>query len=535
MLAPVPTPATSDAHAWERVLAFEVSAAMEPSDESPRGLTPAEAAGAGVAATRSRLPRGSQLPFDVAAPAGATTEVVSRDGEAVEEPLPGGIHAADGRHWIIVARVEDAERTMFDADELLTAEELGAMATAYDRHYRTAAVVLPGEGMSAHFVGEHSRWIPASVDALQFDGYHLWALLRSRWSDLEWSVVAGATQRSIQWWGSLPELPGAPPYLRHIALLTGEPPGIANMPSLDQWFAAPPPDLDVGTAGSHAYMRSAKELTTAERTYEDLPAQERRSPMATKQKTSGGGDATPKPGATPQAPDDKDTPRAAAVPAGTPEGDQERSDDAPALTEDRVTEIVGQSLARALPEALRAVLAPPETADDEPEGDPQLRALGEQIQALTAKVTAVETAQTEATRSARNSGIAAQLEDMVAQGRLLPAQRTQYLTLLSLADDATVNDILQGLRAMEPLSLLQRAVPHVQDPETGDNLSIPEALLPPREANLAPANALAQVAVGKALKATEGESDPEKQRAAFVSQLRAAAGHGAAATAGIFN
>ena len=140
------------------------------------------------------------------------------------------------RDWLILARVED-ERSLFPKEEWIRHDELERMAAVYDPAFRSAPVILP-DGGSSHETGEYARHIPGRVQVLAFDGYHLWGLVVSRSGDLAFQVGYGAAQRSIRWWPKLRELPESPPYLRHVALLTGEQPGIPNLPSLEQHFFA---------------------------------------------------------------------------------------------------------------------------------------------------------------------------------------------------------------------------------------------------------------------------------------------------------
>ncbi len=149
--------------------------------------------------------------------------------------------------WVVLARVEDGD-SLF-ADDPITAPMLAEMARVYDPHVRMAPVISgydPSTNTAgpAHFSGEYTPPL-GYVRALEFDGMNLWGAIEEiKGSDgqglVSERVAMGFLQRSIGFWSAMPDFPGKkkPPYLRHLALLGGEPAGIPNLPPLTEYFVA---------------------------------------------------------------------------------------------------------------------------------------------------------------------------------------------------------------------------------------------------------------------------------------------------------
>ena len=149
--------------------------------------------------------------------------------------------------WVVLARVEDGD-SLF-ADDPITAPMLAEMARVYDPQVRMAPVISgydPSTNTAgpAHFSGEYTPPL-GYVRALDFDGINLWGAIEEiRGGDgqglVSERVAMGFLQRSIGFWTSMPDFPGKkkPPYLRHLALLGGEPAGIPNLPPLTEYFVA---------------------------------------------------------------------------------------------------------------------------------------------------------------------------------------------------------------------------------------------------------------------------------------------------------
>lgn len=146
------------------------------------------------------------------------------------------------RTWMVLARIE-GDDSLF-ADDPITEKELRDMAGSYDPEFRKAPIITgydPDGGASgpSHWVGEFNAPLGFAT-ALAFDGLNLWGEVEQRYDEdgvglVEKAVAKGFLQRSIGWWRKLVEVKNKP-YLRHIALLGGEPPGIPNLPPLDQYF-----------------------------------------------------------------------------------------------------------------------------------------------------------------------------------------------------------------------------------------------------------------------------------------------------------
>lgn len=149
--------------------------------------------------------------------------------------------------WVVLARVEDGD-SLF-ADDPITALMLAEMARVYDPKVRMAPVISgydPSTNTAgpAHFSGEYTPPL-GYVRALEFDGMNLWGAIEEIRGDdgqglVSERVAKGFLQRSIGFWPAMPDFPGKrkPPYLRHLALLGGEPAGIPNLPPLTEYFVA---------------------------------------------------------------------------------------------------------------------------------------------------------------------------------------------------------------------------------------------------------------------------------------------------------
>lgn len=156
--------------------------------------------------------------------------------------------------WIVAARVEGKDS--FFADSPITEKMLRAMVNAYDPRFRQAPVISPWDPRlsetkgPSHFAGQ---WGPplGFIRSLDFDGLNLWAEIdeitdRDGAGLVTQAVAAGMLERSIGWWNETPEIEGNPPYLRHLALLGGENPGVPNMPPLTEYFAASMRSVEAG-------------------------------------------------------------------------------------------------------------------------------------------------------------------------------------------------------------------------------------------------------------------------------------------------
>lgn len=149
--------------------------------------------------------------------------------------------------WVVLARVEDGD-SLF-ADDPITAPMLAEMARVYDPKVRMAPVISgydPSTNTAgpAHFSGEYTPPL-GYVRALEFDGMNLWGAIEEIKGEdgqglVSERVAKGFLQRSIGFWPAMPDFPGKrkPPYLRHLALLGGEPAGIPNLPPLTEYFVA---------------------------------------------------------------------------------------------------------------------------------------------------------------------------------------------------------------------------------------------------------------------------------------------------------
>lgn len=254
-------PSTVNVAEWERLRARLMCEEMEPSEQNPRGRTPAEAAQYADArclnAFRVMFP-GKSFPLAV----GRATQSKS------EAPLPGGVTTSDGRTWLIAARVED-DRSSFAPGDRITSQELADTAESYDPDLIHRAPVIVPEGGPGHWTGEYAKEIPGQIDAASFDGYNLWTLVSQNEGGVSQAIKRGLRNRSI---GLMPKYSeaGGKPYLRHL-LITAETPGITNLRPLDEFFPA---------GANESSSRAFAETPTRWRTFNDLPTAERTTTMA---------------------------------------------------------------------------------------------------------------------------------------------------------------------------------------------------------------------------------------------------------------
>lgn len=144
-----------------------------------------------------------------------------------------------GDPWIVLARVE-GDDSIIPKKDRLTADDLRAMAESYDPNHRKAPIVLTHKG-------EQSL---GYIEATDFDGVNLLGL-PSQIQDADGeglvtkAVSHGWIERSIRFWRNSPELEGRPPYLIHVALLSGEAPAQHSLPPLSDVFSRSLPEAEV--------------------------------------------------------------------------------------------------------------------------------------------------------------------------------------------------------------------------------------------------------------------------------------------------
>lgn len=421
-LRPVPVPSSREpVLAWEQLRALYVAEEMEARKASPATVAAAadvrfEAAARGVV--------GEALPLKVQAQLAARSA-----GDH-----PGRLHPDDQRSWLIVSRPEDG-RSQFLPDDRIKHRTLADLATSYDPALHRAPVVIP-QGGPAHFTGEFGPPV-GQVEALEFDGYFLWALVADPQGKLARSVADGYDTRSIRWWESFPAAEGKP-YLRHLAV-TAEPAGTPGLGNLDQFLSRS--DADVRSEWAS--------LKTHCRTLPDLPT-ERSDTMADPKETA-------------TQPGDK--------------GGQERTEPQarwfePLAKDETFLRTLAQGLAGPLKELLKPQAEQTPTAPD-PEAirtavDAAVKAAVKPIQ---------EEAET-SRREAKRTRIDAALDELQREGRIIPAQRTDLAEdLLNLADDKLAGR-LEKMRGYPAIYAgLRNTIQHVE--EDGKVLGIGQAFRSP--------------------------------------------------------
>jgi hypothetical protein len=448
VLTPVAVPSDQEPNGWERLLAFFVSQEME-----ERGSTPAGAAQAALErvmlAWRSQFGN-AEFPLSVGEPQRSSTP-----------DLPGRIRTDDQRFWFILARVED-DRSLFPPEERITHEMLASMTEAYDPDFRRAALIFPNGGPS-HDTGEFANFVPGHVQALETDGWFLWGLVGETFEGwlrfmVDWD---GHAQRSIAWWPSLPELTGNPPYLRHVALLTGEAPGIPNMPHLEQWFME-------NNQVSSEDARVALEATTLQRSLDHIPSVERSIVMPDPIRTPANPDGTPP----------------ASEPIGT------------------VDEIVA-----AVVEGVRTALTPTPPPTDPPANDGgDVAAVRAEMEQLRADLQARDERDQAREQERNASRIRERLDECVRQSRISPADRQSWERVLT-SGGLTSEQVEAELTALSGRTPMRLAEQQETTLEVGDQrLAVPPHLR--QRAGQPPIDPTTMQVLLQARQAASEESDP---------------------------
>lgn len=443
VLKPVQVPATPERWGWERLAAYLVAREME-TQSLPPHLAAEQAIAQLENAWRVKFP-GRDLPLELMPPSAST------------EDLPGGIKAGESLTWAIVAAPTPD-------GEYLTTEEIAGLVGSYDPEFRRAPIVLPSGKGPTHDVGEWAPWVPGTVRALASDGWFLWALIEDRQGMLGFEVdFAGIRDRSIRWWPELDDLDPPAPYLRHIALLSAEPPGVPNMPGLDQYFLAERP-------------ADSKQLTVREATLKNIPTRE--VTMETDPKKVA--PATDPPGGK----DAKELsePKEAKV----QESDvPDQGVDLAQLTKDAAEAVVKELTARGV---IKPAEPDPKPKTEPSETERQLAAatatiatLGDQIRELSGKVETLSASSTTSALAARKARVTETLDRAVSEGRLTAGHRELEEPLLCDArlTDVEVSDRLTKIAAL-PRSINPEIVASLsyEDGE-GTARDVPSRLLPP--------------------------------------------------------
>ena len=150
---------------------------------------------------------------------------------------PSTIELAPAR-WLVIARVED-DRSDFPEARRISHRMLSEFVDTFDPEVRRVPVICSqGEGVPAHWADP----LPpvGRVTALERDHLNLWGEVRSFVDPvlglprIDVCVADGFTQQSIGFRTTSAET-GGRARIWHLAQLSeGEPPGIANMPRLDE-------------------------------------------------------------------------------------------------------------------------------------------------------------------------------------------------------------------------------------------------------------------------------------------------------------
>ena len=165
------------------------------------------------------------------------------DRAAQEESRASLIQWGQLTPWIPMARVEDS-RSDFFPDQPITYEDLAECVETFDPQRRRIPVVCGMAGADSgpsHYKGMYLP-SPAKVTALDFDGLTLWGRFLpiidpvTGEDRFEFGMKNGFTEGSVCIIKNSNETGGKAMLWHHAQLGMGEGPGIANMPSLDEWL-----------------------------------------------------------------------------------------------------------------------------------------------------------------------------------------------------------------------------------------------------------------------------------------------------------
>lgn len=140
------------------------------------------------------------------------------------------------KKWVVAARAE-GDDSPFPEKIRFTPERLQQIADSYDPGFRVAKVICgydPDTGVAgpAHHVGPWNKPV-TPITALNFDGVNLWAQIEDN-DRLRSLVDDGFDQYSVYASTGIQGLEKDEWYLRHVALLGGENPGIPAMPAMGE-------------------------------------------------------------------------------------------------------------------------------------------------------------------------------------------------------------------------------------------------------------------------------------------------------------
>lgn len=469
MAASIRTPQSSDPNAWERYYSALVTRAVLD------GELPSKAGPPIAEQVRSewalQFPT-ETFPLKFLSPASRSAIDVQGISDQTREEGKGA--------WVVIARPED-DRSLFPEDERVTPTELRDMAAVYDPEFRVASVVMPNGG-PAHFTGEWDQWIPGTVRALSFDSYNLWALVRDSGGSIAWMVQnEKILNRSLRYWPQLPELEGSPPYLRHLALLTGEPPGIPNMPPMTEFF----PRAEAQMASSEVIKSELEQLPTRSRSMVDLPETTRSLTMSDEKKK--------------------------AAPAGL-DGKPDTSNEQSVDLEEFSKVLIAQ-VSEVVDEKLKALQPKPKADDQDPPtiGEQIKSAMSDVLEPMRAELKQLKDDAAQSAKASRNARIRSSLDDLVRQGRLSPFDRKLHEDLL--LSDAISDEMVQktldelGKRPVQ----LHRTAAQLTDPDSGNVVNLPaELTAPPGVGAGDPTDA--RIVLAAAAKAREAKSEDERFR-----------------------
>ena len=325
--------------------------------------------------------------------------------------------------WVVLARVED-EKSLFDSKDRIKSDDYERMVKSYDPAFRMAPVISgfskeAGVAGPSHWVGEDLEPL-GHISELDFDGFNLWGkvseLKDGNVGRVSKYVSNGFWQRSIGFWRNLPEKDGEP-YLRHVALLGGEQPGIPNMPLLTEFFQD---ELQPAVG-----LENARIIANAEYEVRGIMNQ----------------------------PEDSDMDR-----------DELRSE-------------IGSVVATAMKDAISALRDELKQEHKVQETAPEQDTLRSEIRDLKDAVTLLAEAHKGTVQEKRELQIESQLESLVRAGRITPAEAASEQKFLPKLSEEDVAERIADLNQRSPI--LASRLSDVQVPDTEDlpinmrNFSIP--------------------------------------------------------------
>lgn len=142
--------------------------------------------------------------------------------------------------WVVLSQAEGDDST-YPPEKRIRADILQDVADHYDASHRRAPIIQAVEGITgkAHERGELNPPI-GWFEELSFDGLSLWGRAKDVNGNLARHIANGMVRGSVWIWPGNEETDGHW-WLRHFALIAGQPTGTAGLPHLDEFWVSVEP------------------------------------------------------------------------------------------------------------------------------------------------------------------------------------------------------------------------------------------------------------------------------------------------------